>query len=56
MLSYCRQVAILSAKVGDLTILWKIDYFDLDLVYRSPDPADGLVTARVMTVMLAHEY
>ncbi len=38
------------------TIISKIDYFDTDLKYQSPDPTDAVVTARVMTVMLAHEY
>lgn len=37
-------------------IIWKIDYFDRDLTFRSPNPADPAVTSRVMTVMLADEY
>ncbi len=43
-------------QVDDLSILWKIDYFDRSLTYHSPDAADPSVTRRVMTVMLAHEY
>lgn len=46
---------------GDLEIfgadlLWKIDYYDNQLEYGSPDPADVAVTRRVLTVMLAAEY
>jgi hypothetical protein len=37
-------------------IFFKIDYFDKDLKYHSPDPADPTVTARVITIMLAEEY
>lgn len=42
--------------VGDLSILWKIDYYDHSLSFQSPDPADPAVTIRVMTIMLASEY
>jgi hypothetical protein len=38
------------------TIFFKIDYFDRDLKYHSPDPTDPAVTIRVITVMLADEY
>ncbi|GJE42186.1 DUF3768 domain-containing protein [Methylobacterium soli] len=37
-------------------VFFKIDYFDRALARASPDPADSSVTARVLTVMLAHEY
>ena len=38
------------------TIFFKIDYFDRNLKYLSPDPTDAAVTVRVITVMLADEY
>lgn len=42
--------------IGGQRIIWKIDYYDPDLVFASPDPADPAVTVRVLTVMLAEEY
>ena len=37
-------------------LLFKIDAYDRELEYGSPDPEDASVTVRVMTVMLADEY
>ncbi|MFD1253473.1 hypothetical protein DEVEQU_00468 [Devosia equisanguinis] len=42
--------------VGDVNVLWKIDYCDTDFVFGSPDPGDANQTFRVITVMLAEEY
>jgi len=37
-------------------IFFKIDYYDQDLRFASPDPANQNITRRVMTIMLAEEY
>ncbi len=37
-------------------IMWKIDYYDKDRRFASPDPADPAVTSRVLTVLYASEY
>ena len=35
------------------TFFWKIDAYDLNLEFGSPDPSDDTITRRVMTVMTA---
>ena len=41
---------------GSDTIFWKIDCYDKQLEFGSPDPTDPAVTQRVITIMLASEY
>ncbi len=45
-----------AVRVAGHVVLFKIDYYDLDLTMHSRDPADASVTRRVMTLMLADEY
>lgn len=42
--------------VENRRIIFKIDYYDLEQRFHSPDASDPAVTQRVMTVMLAEEY
>ncbi len=43
-------------EVGDIKVIWKIDYYDRQHQWHSPDPTDPKVTCRVLTLMLASEY
>lgn len=37
--------------IGPETYFWKIDAYDQNLEFGSPDPADDAVTCRVLTIM-----
>lgn len=38
------------------TCFWKLDLYDTNLEFGTPDPTDLSKTTRVMTIMLASEY
>lgn len=37
-------------------LFWRIDYYDADLQFHSPDPSDPSVTRRVLTITRAEDY
>ena len=37
-------------------IFWKIDYYDQEFLYLSPDVSNPRVTNKVITIMYAEEY
>lgn len=45
-----------SIEISGKTVFWKIDYYDSDFEYGSPNPADPNVTQRLLTIMMADEY
>jgi len=45
-----------SFELDGIKLFWKIDYYDQELEYGSPDAADHTVTRRVLTILLAEEY
>lgn len=42
--------------VGKRAIIWKIDYFDLDMNHGSEDPADPAQTTRLLSILFAEDY
>lgn len=42
-------------EIGDTTVRFKIDYYDLTLEWGSEDPANPAVTCRVLTIMLPED-
>ena len=49
-----HDFGVITIDVNDL--VFKIDYYNLDLSAHSSDPANPAVTTRVLTIMLAEEY
>lgn len=47
----CAAVTVLG-----IDVLWKIDYYDSQMSFHSPDAADPDVTVRVLTIMRVDEY
>lgn len=43
-------------EVDGHNVMFKIDAYDQNLEYGSPDPTDPSVTTRVLTILLASEY
>ncbi|MDK3020950.1 DUF3768 domain-containing protein [Pseudodonghicola flavimaris] len=41
---------------GDTTVWFKIDLYDTDYTYGSPEPSDPEQTRRVLTLLLPSEY
>jgi hypothetical protein len=42
--------------VNGRRVMWKIEYYDRQMAFHSPNPANPKVTTRVLTIMLADEY
>lgn len=53
-----HDCASFDMKIGDKTerVMFKIDYYDLNLQFHSPDEADPSVTRRVLSIFYARDY
>ncbi|MDQ2762099.1 MAG: DUF3768 domain-containing protein [Pseudomonadota bacterium] len=45
-----------SISLDNVTVFWKIDYYDQSLSAGADDPSDSAKCTRILTVMLADEY
>jgi len=45
-----------AVEIKGTRIVFKIDYYDRDYAFASPDASNENLTRRVMTIMLAEEY
>lgn len=43
-------------EIGGVRAFWKIDAYDRELRFGSPEPEDPAVTTRVLTIMLPEEW
>lgn len=43
-------------KLGHYTFVFKVDYYDAELIGASEDPADPQKTTRVLTLMLSGDW
>jgi hypothetical protein len=46
----------ITVEVEGQKVMAKVDYYDNNIKYHSPDKSDPAVTVRVLTIMLACEY
>ena len=51
-----RTASTTALEAAGSRVLFKIDYHGSSLCGRSADPADPMLTMRVLTIMLAVEY
>lgn len=43
-------------EAGEVALFWKIDLYDTDYTFGSPDPSNPTATRRVLTILLRSEY